>query len=159
MCCCGKPVMNGTLGFKWQPSDAVSIYPLNPPELLNNDQLLFDEPGRCFNGLDSHSHHYRLVKNNGIFYILVRNGLGDYRVDLDSSSRTVWIETFEKNDSDNRYLIMQSIYNLYYRSVSLTEMKCNQKWAKAYTEKRIKIRRKKGLRTVYIIDPVLANLE
>lgn len=47
MCCCGKPVVNGEMGYKWQPNDNPRICPVNPPALEENDQLLRDEPGRC----------------------------------------------------------------------------------------------------------------
>jgi hypothetical protein len=63
MCCCGTPVVNGEPGYKWQFNDTPGVRPVNAPSLNDNDQLLRDEPGRC-GGLDSHSHHYRLVKSS-----------------------------------------------------------------------------------------------
>ena len=60
MCCCGKPVINGQPGFKWQPNDAPRIHPVNPPALDEYETLLYDEPGRC-GGLDAHCHHYRVA--------------------------------------------------------------------------------------------------
>ena len=62
MCSCGKPTINGELGYRWQPTDAPSIHPLNPPDLRPGETLVYDEPGRC-GGMDSHSFHYRVVSS------------------------------------------------------------------------------------------------
>ena len=72
MCCCGTPVVNGELGYKWNSTDKPGVRPVDPPSLKDNDQLLRDEPGRC-GGLDSHCHHYRLVKSYGSLILLVRH--------------------------------------------------------------------------------------
>ena len=52
MCCCGKPIVNGEFGYKWQPNDAPGVRESDPPELCDGDELIYDEPGRC-GGLDS----------------------------------------------------------------------------------------------------------
>lgn len=100
MCCCGKPTINGELGYRWnQPDGAPSIYPVNPPTLGDNDVLLFDEPGRC-GGLDAHSHHFRVVRYCGLS-LLVRHGGGDERIRI--SSTPTLIETLTALDSNARY--------------------------------------------------------
>ena len=81
MCCCGKPIVNGEFGYKWQPNDAPGVRESDPPELRDGDELIYDEPGRC-GGLDSHSHHYRVVARTGYFELLVRHGGGEDRVSL-----------------------------------------------------------------------------
>lgn len=71
MCCCAKPNVNGELGYSWDGKN-VSTRPVAAPTITDRDTLLFDEPGRC-GGMDSHCHHYRLVKDIGIS-LLVRHG-------------------------------------------------------------------------------------
>ncbi len=48
--------------------------PRDPPELSALETLLYDEPGRCC-GLDSHSHHFRVVSGPGGIGLLARPGL------------------------------------------------------------------------------------
>ena len=82
MCCCEKPTINGEPGCKMTYESSPSVYTPNPPALLEGDDLLFDEPGRC-GGLDSHSHHFRLVRHGcGSVTLLVRHGGGDERIRL-----------------------------------------------------------------------------
>ena len=66
MCCCAKPNVNGEPGYSWD-GKSISTRPVDPPMLEDGDVLLFDEPGRC-GGMDSHCHHYRLVKSHGSLY-------------------------------------------------------------------------------------------
>jgi len=74
MCCCERPNINGTLGYRWQPFDAPGIRLADPPELAESETLLYDEPGRC-GGIDNHCHHFRVVVGNGgRLWLLVRHG-------------------------------------------------------------------------------------
>jgi hypothetical protein len=79
MCCCASPNVNGQPGYSWD-GKSVSTQPVNPPALQERDILLFDEPGRC-GGMDSHCHHYRVVKD-GPWISLLRHGGGDERMHL-----------------------------------------------------------------------------
>lgn len=81
MCMCGKPTLNGQPGYSWNGARP-GIYPINPPDLREGDELLYDEPGRC-GGLDSHSYHLRVVRARyGGCVLLVRHGGGDEAVNL-----------------------------------------------------------------------------
>src|ERR1043166_5298780 len=80
MCMCGKPTINGQEGYSWD-GKTVGIRQPDPPP-LDGDELLYDEPGRCVAGLDSHCHHLRLTKNGPCFYLLVRHGAGNERIRL-----------------------------------------------------------------------------
>ena len=48
MCCCGKPVINGEMGYKWQPEHSPIVRQPAPPALQDGDALLYDEPGYRF---------------------------------------------------------------------------------------------------------------
>src|SRR5438876_8662678 len=81
MCYCGKPVVNGELGFRYDFTGGTAVYPVNPPEFTEDEILVYDEPGRC-GGLDSHSHHYRIVRSHGSLCLLVKHGGGQERIRL-----------------------------------------------------------------------------
>jgi hypothetical protein len=105
MCCCGKPTVNGEIGYRWNdPNAEPTVYPVNPPTLNENETLIYDEPGRC-GGLDSHCHHYRLVCQFGSVRLLVRHGGGDERVRL--SSTPTLLDTLVAMDSKRALLDLQ----------------------------------------------------
>jgi hypothetical protein len=82
MCCCGKPTINGELGYRWNnPNAEPMIHPVNAPDVSEGETILYDEPGRC-GGIDSHSFHYRVTKLHGSLFLLVRHGAGDERIRL-----------------------------------------------------------------------------
>jgi hypothetical protein len=140
MCSCGKPVVNGQPGYKWQPSHAASAYPVHPPTLEDRDELLYDEPGRC-GGLDSHSHHFRLVKNHGAFFILVAHGAGEERHQFGWSSTLTL--PFAAMDSNGRYWVMQAAHHAIQRAAREAEQKTENMWREAAASKRIKTRRQR----------------
>ena len=108
MCNCGKPTINGQVGeYRWN-NDTPSTYPINPPPLQDGDDLVYDEPGRCGNGRDSHSYHFRVVRKYGMFHLLVRHGGGDRRICLWSEPG---IASLEKMGSDERYWMLCLIYS------------------------------------------------
>lgn len=147
MCCCGQPVINGQPGFKWQPGDHPSVYPAMPPELVESDVLIADEPGRC-GGIDCHSHHYRLVAYGSCWSLLVRHGGGDERIRL---SRTEWLkQAIAASDSNARYWLFHTIYSAYRNGVETGGEVIAAKWRKAAAEKRIKTRRVRGTDSVKV---------
>lgn len=139
MCCCGKPVVNGEFGYKWN-NDMPGVYPVNAPELEPDDQLLRDEPGRC-GGSDSHSHHYRLVKAP-IFgpVLLVRHGGGQERIKLSGPIT----DTLLALDSTALYWTLGAIYHAYSDGGHQARSATAQTWRKAAAEKRIKTRKQRG---------------
>jgi hypothetical protein len=105
MCCCAKPNVNGEPGYSWD-GKSVSTRPVAPPtNLTDRDVILFDEPGRC-GGMDSHCHHYRLVKNSGTD-LLVRHGGGEERHHV-SLPRGF---SFDGMDSNTRYWLFNAIHH------------------------------------------------
>ena len=139
MCCCGKPTINGEQGYRWnEPAGPTSVYPVNPPDLGEHDTLVWDEPGRC-GGLDSHSHHYRVVKSLASVYLLVRHGGGDERVYL---SPTI-MRPLSLVDSTARYWILNTIYHAQANAARDARDKESFKWRMAIAEKRVKTNRRR----------------
>ena len=141
MCCCGKPTINGQLGYKWQPNEAASVRPVSPPSLADGDVLLYDEPGRC-GGIDSHSHHYRVVKDYGALYLLVRHGGGDDRINLHLYKDQP--EVLAQLTSNGRYWLLNATYHAYRDGKSEGHERTEATWRRAAAEKRIKTRKVRG---------------
>ena len=141
MCCCGKPVVNGEVGYKWnKPDGPEGIYPVNPPELEPDDQLLRDEPGRC-GGTDAHSHHYRLVKVPILGpTLLVKHGGGQERIRLSGPIT----DTLLALDSTACYWLLGAIYHAHSDGGHQARSTTAQTWQKAAAEKRIKTRKQRG---------------
>lgn len=149
MCCCGKPVINGRPGYRWQPNDTPSVRPVDPPKLEAGDVLIYDEPGRCGN-LDCHSHHYRLVKRNGWCCLLVRHGGGEECIKARFRNK---IDLLEAVGTD-RYWLFHVIYYASSEARTDARNKANFYWRNAAAEKRIKTRKtKKGIK-VWVEDKV-----
>jgi len=143
MCCCGKPTINGTVGYRWNNPDAEpSVYPLNPPNLEQSDSLLFDEPGRC-GGLDSHSHHYRVVEQHGTIWLLVRHGGGDERIRLSAPNQLIPI-TLVHLDPNARYWLLNAIFHAHSAGARDARFHEQERWRKAAIDKRIKVHKRKG---------------
>jgi hypothetical protein len=150
MCCCGKPTINGTLGYKWQPNDAPMTREVHPPALGADDVLIHDEPGRC-GGIDSHCHHYRLVKRYSSYYLLVRHGGGDERVSLSLYGNGMK-EMIAALDSNARYWLLNELYSVHSHAERRGREEEDYRWRKAAADKRIKTRSypKRGTIKVWI---------
>lgn len=138
MCCCGKPVVNGEPGYRWSPGEEAHVRPVNAPDVGPHDTLIYDEPGRC-GGLDSHSHHYRVVLSFATTYLLVRHGSGDERVPLNYSNTLK--EPLSQLDSNARYWLLNTIYHVHAEAGRRGRETEAEKWRKAAAEKRIKTRK------------------
>jgi hypothetical protein len=143
MCSCLQPNVNGTPGYSWDGKN-VFTRPVDPPQLNDGDVLLFDEPGRC-GGMDSHCHHYRLVKYAGSTQLLVRHGGGTERLHV-SLPRGF---SFNCVDSNTRYWLLNAIYH----AANDARRKAAQH-RQAFAEGRLKKRRLRKQDTVKIwIEP------
>lgn len=152
MCSCGKPTINGELGYRWQPTDAPSIHPLNPPDLRPGETLVYDEPGRC-GGMDSHSFHYRVVSSDtDSLALLVRHGGGDVR------TRPLFCigPALAALDSNGRYWLLNAIYHASSDAARKAQEREHEGWIKAAAEKRIRTRNnsKRGTVKVWIESPI-----
>jgi hypothetical protein len=143
MCCCEKPNINGEMGYSWD-GESIGVRPASAPEVAERDVILFDEPGRC-GGMDSHCHHYRLVKNVGT-YLLVRNGGGDQRLRV-SLPRGFSLEFM---DSNTRYWILNAIYHAHSDGISEARTNTAAEFRKAFAEGRLKKRKLRGSNSVKV---------
>lgn len=153
MCCCGKPTINGELGYSWD-GQSFSTRPVYPPHLAETDELIYDEPGRC-GGIDCHSHHFRLVKGRyGGHVILVQHGGGDERVALGCIGRLM-LPSMENLDSNARYWLMHTIYSAHSDAKHAAREARDTIWRQAAADGRIKTRKNRGRGTVkvWIEDP------
>ncbi len=110
MCCCAAPNVNGEPGYSWDGKH-IGTHPVNPPDLQERDALLFDMPGRC-GGMDSHSHHYRVVRGSGGVCLLARHGGGGVRIRLSLPRGLAWLDLTERQRGD-RYWILNALYHAY----------------------------------------------
>jgi hypothetical protein len=148
MCCCGKPTVNGEPGYSWD-GKTIGAYPPNPPSLDDGDILIHDEPGRC-GGIDSHSHHFRVViGRQGGFALLVRHGGGDERIDL---GQRHGVNALMQLDSNARYWLLQCLYHVLSDSMRTAANERETLWRKAAAEKRIKTRKTRGGVRVWIAE-------
>lgn len=156
MCCCGKPTINGELGYKWQPTDAPSIRPVNPPTLVESDTLLYDEPGRC-GGQDSHCHHYRVTGQTWLT-LLYKHGGGEGRIRLSNSKAIAPI--LAALDSNARYWLLNAIYHAHNDGSMNGAGRMDERWRKAAAEKRIRTRKMPRSSQVKVwIDPALVGAQ
>lgn len=156
MCCCGKANINGTANaYSWD-GKSFSTRPVNPPALHEGDELLFDEPGRC-GGLDSHSHHLRLVKQRyGGFALLVRHGGGDERLPLGYRGAPI-VDVITPLDTNARYWLLLKILSVAQDAARKAAEMTEGTWRKAAAEKRIKTRKQPGRDAVKVwIEPAKA---
>ncbi len=156
MCCCGTPTINGTdATYRWQPNDAPSIRPADPPALSEGDHLLIDAPGRCggtdapgrCGGTDSHCHHYRMVQRGGMAVLLVRNGGGDSFINHVNDMAVKALARLNANDG---YWLMNAIYHAYGDGQRHGSEKMDRKWREAASEKRIKVRRERTFQSTTV---------
>src|ERR1700679_2419363 len=107
MCMCDKPNINGTPNaYSWDGKSQMTRQPC-PPDLRDEDELLYDEPGRC-GGLDCHAHHFRLVKSRGHYDVLVRHGGGDERFSIGGTVAKLFVPSLEAMDSNGRYWLFHT---------------------------------------------------
>ena len=149
MCCCSEPNENGQPGYSWD-GKIVSTRPVNPPMLNDGDMLLFDEPGRC-GGMDSHCHHYRLVKSAGGTMLLVQHGGGTERLRV-SLPRGFSLDCM---DSNTRYWILNAIYHASSDARRDSRDETSLEYRKAFVDGRLKKRKLPARGVVKVwIEPV-----
>lgn len=149
MCCCGKPTINGTMGYRWQPRDTPSVHPVNPPDVPDDATILYDEPGRC-GGMDCHCHHYRVVQHHsGVVYLYVRHGGGDQKMAMTGAESTI-LGTLASLDSNARYWMLSMMYHLAEHAARDAHAEECERWRRAAAEKRIKTRKQRGTTAVKV---------
>jgi hypothetical protein len=140
MCCCGKPTINGEpKAYSWDGKHFSTRQP-NPPALEEGDELIYDEPGRC-GGIDSHCHHFRVVKQRNWVYLLVRHGGGDERIRMGGCNEEPVLAAMARLDSNARYWLLQMIYSTVREATTYARNAEKGRWAMAAANKRIKTRK------------------
>jgi len=97
--------------YRWEED------PSRAPELKDGDELLYCEHGRVIQkafdnyAVDYRSHWFRVVKQYGSCYLLVRHGAGDERMKL-SWSIGECTGILGALLSDNRYKLMHTLYRM-----------------------------------------------
>ena len=142
MCCCNQPTINGEFGYKWQPSDVPSTLKPSPPPLEPRDEVLFDEPGRC-GGVDSHCHHFTVVRQHTVAYLLVQHGGGSRRYRLSCYDASLG-KVMPILDSNQRYWVLSSIYRTQDAEARQGRDTEAEAWRMAFLEKRLTRRKYKG---------------
>ncbi len=158
MCCCGKPTINGEPGCKMAPYTGTSVYTPNPPDIAQDEIILYDEPGRC-GGIDSHAYHYRLVRWHSSYYLRVRHGGGDDAVPLRLYGNGLK-EMLAALDSNARYWLLNEIYHVHHDADRMARETEAMEWKQAAADKRIRTRKlpKRGLCKVWI-EPKITEKE
>lgn len=118
------------------------------PEPLVNDIVLYAECGRIARKVDYRSHSFKLVKPEfGPFTLLVRHGGGDERIELGYGHRGIE-QIFSKLDSDERYLLMYELRELYAVGRSEGRKQASAEYREAFADDRLKKRKcpRRGLK-------------
>jgi hypothetical protein len=122
------------------------------PTLQDGDLLLFSEGGRVVRGntyghdrdsIDYRSHYFRIVRNGGSAYLLVKHGGGEERLRLDYNAARAK-QFFEPLDSTQRYLLMHAFYSVARNARNAEHQAQMEKYTKAFAEGRLKKRKKRG---------------
>jgi hypothetical protein len=161
MCTCEKPNVNGTPGYRWQPSDRPSTHPVHAPELDVPDEIMYDLPGRC-GQCDSHSFHFTIVKNHRTSRMLyVRHGGGQESYSIGSgvrNHRQGILDALERcPDDDARYWLVQTLYHTLREVKDEATTKERETWKRAAREGRLKIRSRKGIKFAQIEPEIRAS--
>ncbi len=147
MCCCGKSTINGQPdAYSWD-GKVFFTRQLDPPELTEEQALIYDGPGRC-GATDSHSFHYRLVKSYSVYELLVQHGGGRESIRLSWSE--VMINLFNSLDENSKYWLLNSIYHTVHREVQQAKVTTRNEWSNAFVEKRIKKKKRNHAYSVWI---------
>lgn len=149
MCCCKTPSINGQVNaYSWDGKHFGTREP-NAPDLTDGDELIWDLPGRC-GGVDSHCHHFRVVKGRyGDCALLVRHGGGDERLPLGRDGRIVG--PLQILDDGTRYFFVMRFYHLMTGEIRKAEAKIRSEERRAFAEGRMKKRRKHGQTYVEVL--------
>lgn len=152
MCCCDNPTINGQMGYRWQPHDAPSVREVSPPALGERGTLLYDEPGRC-GGLDCHSHHFRVVRITGSYWLYVLHG--GRQEEFRMSVTTSMMDAMAAMESNVRFWFLHAIYSAYSDGNCEGAGEERRKWNKAAAEKRIKTRKQRDGSVKVWVNPAL----
>jgi hypothetical protein len=119
------------------------------PTTEEGDKVLFSEHGRGLDGTDYRSHWLMLVKQQfGRYALLVKHGGGQERIQLGSlhhyRGRPRIIEALTAMDSDSRYLMLYTFYDIHTQSRRNENARTADTYKRAFVEGRLKKRKVRG---------------
>lgn len=136
------------------PQTPWHLRPSNAPALAEDDTIVFDEPGRIIRrkpegnyDVDCRSHWFRLVKNFGGWFLLVRHGAGDERIRLGYRMDDTLLELLP---SDARYRLLWQIMETYHDGVAHGTSATESQYRLAFVDGRLKKRKVKDGFKVWI---------
>lgn len=125
------------------------LEPWRQPTLREDDTLIFSEPGRILpdggrNDIDYRSHWFCVVQYQfGGWDLLVKHGGGEERIRLTSYNRPL-IETLRGLDSDSRYRLLHTFFDLYDAGKSQGTTETAQQYRRAFINGTLKKKKVRG---------------
>ena len=158
MCNCKSRFPGGTVnntpgGYAWNDNrfHTYNDPPISPRE---GEDVVFDEPGRCSGArVDSHSHHLALMSAGGRLSIVCRHGGGEVRYPI-CERRVQLIDILSRMTSDERYWFLLSLWSAMDNAAKEARIETCRQWERAAIEKRIRVRRRKGMRRAEVLPRV-----
>ena len=128
--------------------------PWRAPELLDGDQLVYDECGRILGNVCYRSHYYRLVKTGGWRYaIIVKHGAGTERINLGTRGNAI-VDALALFGSDARYSFMSEFFNATRQAARNAGDTVSLEYRQAFADGRLKKRKARGKNSVRVwIEP------
>jgi len=153
--------MNAAAIAHEQRTSTWQLDPKRAPALREDDELIYDEHGRIVywteekkagEGVDCRSHWFRIVRNCGSYFLLVRHGGGQEIIRLNGwgNFRTM----FDPLSSDARYSLMHQMLNIHHATQREARSEVHHTYRTAFSEGRLKKRKVKGGVKVWIEEPV-----
>ena len=129
-------------------ADTWHLDPRRAPTLQDGDELLYCEPGRIVtrasgSGTDCRSHWFRIVKNGGMYSLLVQHGGGEQRVRLGYEYRNPRA-IFDPLPSDARYWLMWILLEVHNAAQRAASAMAAQTYKQAFADGRLKKRKQRG---------------
>lgn len=134
--------------------------PNRAPALHEHDELIYDEHGRIVywteerkpgGGVDARSHWFRIVRRYGGYYLLVRHGAGDERIDLGGWGN--FRDMFDPLSPDARYSLMHKMLNIHHEAQQRARADIHALYRTAFAQGRLKKRKVRDGVKVWIEDP------
>ena len=113
------------------------------PAMKDGDFLLFSECGRSLDGVCYRSFWFKVVRDAyGHYYLLVKHGGGQERIDIGFKSRLM--DAFNALDSDTRYLLMFTLYRINADAMVNATERTAARYQKAFVNGTLKKRKARG---------------
>lgn len=151
--------MNGAAIAHEQRTSTWQTEPNRAPALQEHDELIYDEHGRIVywteerkpgEGVDSRSHWFRIVRQYGRHYLLVRHGAGDERIGMYTWGN--FRDMIEPLSSDARYSLMHHLYSMHKDAERQAQAVVHNTYRTAFAQGRLKKRKVRDGVKVWIED-------